>query len=81
MQNIRDCEACLLVTWVLALAVFLTVCFSLVSKLCDSFVTPWTVADKAPLFMGFSRQKHIGVGCCFLLQGFSCITWTRSYHL
>ena len=58
MQNIRDCEACLLVTWVLALAVFLTVCFSLVSKLCDSFVTPWTVADKAPLFMGFSRQEY-----------------------
>ena len=24
----------------------------------DSFVTPWTVAHQAPLFMGFSRQKY-----------------------
>ena len=22
------------------------------------FVTPWTLADQAPLFMGFSRQKY-----------------------
>ena len=24
----------------------------------DSFVTPWTVAHKAPLFMGFPRQEY-----------------------
>ena len=24
----------------------------------DSFVTPWTVADQAPLSMGFSRQEY-----------------------
>ena len=24
----------------------------------DSFVTPWTVAYWAPLFMGFSRQEY-----------------------
>ena len=24
----------------------------------DSFVTPWTVARQAPLFMGFSRQEY-----------------------
>ena len=30
--------------------------------------TPWTVAHKAPLSMGFSRQ-NTGVGCHFLLQG------------
>ena len=24
----------------------------------DSFVTPWTVAHQAPLFMGFSRQEY-----------------------
>ena len=32
------------------------------------FVTPWTVAHKAPLSMGFSG-KNTGVGCHFLLQG------------
>ena len=24
----------------------------------DSFVTPWTVAHQAPLFMGFPRQRY-----------------------
>ena len=24
----------------------------------DSFVTPWTVAQQAPLSMGFSRQEY-----------------------
>ena len=24
----------------------------------DSFVTPWTAACQAPLFMGFHRQEH-----------------------
>ena len=32
------------------------------------FVTPWTVACQAPLFMGFSG-KNTGVGCHFLFQG------------
>ena len=35
------------------------------------FVTPWTVARQAPLFMGFFffSGKNTGVGCHFLLQG------------
>ena len=32
------------------------------------FETPWTIAHKAPLSMGFSRQDT-GMGCHFLLQG------------
>ena len=28
------------------------------SVLSDSFVTPWTVAHWAPLFMGFPRQEY-----------------------
>ena len=32
--------------------------FCLVAKLCDSFVTPWTVAHQAPLSMRFSRQEY-----------------------
>ena len=28
------------------------------SVLSDSFVTPWTVAHQAPLFMGFSKQEY-----------------------
>ena len=32
------------------------------------FVTPWTVAQQAPLSMRFSMQKY-WVGCHFLLQG------------
>ena len=34
----------------------------------DSLVTPWTVADQAPLSMGF-QGKNTGMGCHFLLQG------------
>ena len=30
----------------------------LVTKLCPTLVTPWTVACQAPLSMGFSRQEH-----------------------
>ena len=30
----------------------------LVSKLCLTLVTPWTVAHQAPLSMGFSRQEY-----------------------
>ena len=33
------------------------------------FVTLWTVACQAPLSMGFSPGKTIGVGCHFFLQG------------
>ena len=36
----------------------------------DSFATPWTVAHKASLPMGFPRQEYWG-GCHFLLQGIS----------
>ena len=31
---------------------------SLVTKLCITLVTPWTVACQAPLPMGFSRQEY-----------------------
>ena len=31
---------------------------SLVTKLCLTLVTPWTVACQAPLSMGFSRQEY-----------------------
>ena len=30
----------------------------LVSKLCLSLETPWTVARQVPLSMGFSKQEH-----------------------
>ena len=30
----------------------------LVTKLCLTLVTPWTVASEVPLSMGFSRQKY-----------------------
>ena len=30
----------------------------LVTKLCPTLVTPWTVARQAPLSMGFSRQEY-----------------------
>ena len=30
----------------------------LVAKLCLTLATPWTVACKAPLSMGFSRQEY-----------------------
>ena len=30
----------------------------LVAQLCQFFVTPWTVAHQAPLFMQFSRQEY-----------------------
>ena len=40
----------------------------LVAKLCLTLVTPWTVACKAPLFMGFSRQEYWS-GLRFSLPG------------
>ena len=39
-----------------------------VTKLCPSLVTPWTVAHQAPLSMGFSRQKYWS-GLQFLSPG------------
>ena len=33
-------------------------CGGLVSKLCLTLATPWTVAHQAPLSMGFSRQEY-----------------------
>ena len=30
----------------------------LVTKLCPTLVTPWTVAHQAPLSVGFSRQEY-----------------------
>ena len=33
-------------------------CVHLLLKLCPTLCNPWTVAHQAPLFMGFSRQKH-----------------------
>ena len=37
------------------------------SVVSNFFVTPWTVARQAPLYMGFSRNTR--VGCHSLLQG------------
>ena len=45
----------------------LCVCVKLLSCIW-LFATPWTVACKAPLSMGFSRQKYWS-GSHFLLQG------------
>ena len=39
----------------------------LVTKLCPTFATLWTVARQAPLFMGFPKE-NTGMGY-FLLQG------------
>ena len=33
-------------------------CCRLVTKLCPTLVTPWTVACQVPLSMGFSRQEY-----------------------
>ena len=44
--------------------VFMLSCFSCVQL----FVTPWTIARKALLFMD-SPDKNTGVGCHALLQG------------
>ena len=38
------------------------------SGMSDSFVTAWTIAHKAPLSMGLSRQEYWS-GLHFLLQG------------
>ena len=36
----------------------LYICCYLLAKLCPLFVTPWTLACQAPLFMGFPRQEY-----------------------
>ena len=36
----------------------MSVCCCLVAVVSDSFVTPWTVACQAPLFMGFPGQEY-----------------------
>ena len=33
-------------------------CDGLVTKLCPTFATPWTVSCQAPLSMGFFRQEY-----------------------
>ena len=30
----------------------------LVAKSCPTLATPWTIACRAPLYMGFSRQEY-----------------------
>ena len=36
----------------------MTTCGSLVTKLCPTLATPWTVAYQAPLSIGFSGQGY-----------------------
>ena len=43
-------------------------CVRVFSVTSDSFATPWTVTNQAPLSMEFSRQEYWR-GCHFLLQG------------
>ena len=43
-------------------------CFCLVLSLIQLVAIPWTVANQAPLSIGFPG-KNTGVGCHFLLQG------------
>ena len=33
-------------------------CCCLVTKYCPTFATPWTIAHRALLFMGFLRQEY-----------------------
>ena len=40
------------------LATFLNFGGGLVTKLCPTLATPWTVADQVPLCIGFSRQEY-----------------------
>ena len=41
--------------------------YYLVTKLCPTLKTPWTVARQALLSKGFP-SKNTGVGCYFILQ-------------
>ena len=54
----------------------ISVC-GLVTKLCLTLVTPWTVACQAPLSMGFSRQEYWS-GLPFPSLG---IFWTQKSNL
>ena len=40
------------------MAIYLIYGAGLVAKMCQTFVTPWTVACLALLSMGFSRQEY-----------------------
>ena len=42
-------------------------CCCLVAKLCLTFVTPWTIAHQAPVYV--PSGKNTGVGCHFVFQG------------
>ena len=44
-----------------------TMVVGLVAKSCPTLATPWTVACRVPLSVGFCRQEYC-VGCRFLLQ-------------
>ena len=47
----------------------LPILVGLVTKLCPTLVTPWTVAHQVPLSMGFPRQEYCSGYCHSLLQG------------
>ena len=51
-------------------------CFCCI-RLC---ATLWTIACRAPLSMGFSKEKTTRVGCCALLQGIF-LTQGSNLHL
>ena len=58
-------------------------CCCLIAKPCPTLATPWTVARRAPLFMGFSRQEYWS-GLPFPSSGdqicVSCIGRPIFYH-
>ena len=54
MQSVQN-SACHRVLYVF---VIITIGGGLVTRLCPTLVTPWTVACQAPLSMGFSRQEY-----------------------
>ena len=65
LQQIRQtCSVKQRVFWTAVCCLFV----GLVTKLCPTLVTPWTVACQAPLPMGFSRQEYWS-GLPFLSPG------------
>ena len=50
---------------------------SLVAKLCPTLGTPWTVAQQAPLSMGFSRQEYWS-GLSFYSPGVMLVAPSKS---
>ena len=54
MQSVQN-SACHRVLYVF---VIITTGGGLVTRLCPTLVTPWTIACQAPLSMGFSRQEY-----------------------